>query len=114
MAIVSFINSTSSNGTHINSSVQLLKQTSKLIYVFRYSRPITSLSDCRLKVTEEFIWLVPGLEKKIVQLKAAGVNTVKMIISPKFLGGHGEYASYVEGNMHNSFEQVPLWVRCTF
>lgn len=36
------------DGTYLNSSIQLLKQTSKIIKVFRDQRPVISMSDPRL------------------------------------------------------------------
>ena len=46
-----------SDGTHLNSSVQLLKHPSRIISVFPDTHPVKSLSDCRLKVLKDsFDW----------------------------------------------------------
>jgi len=50
---------------------------------FCVSRPVTSLSDCRLKVLKDSFEWFQDWKKEIVQLIAAGVNTVKMLMSPK-------------------------------
>ena len=53
--------------------------------MFRDSHPVTPLSDCRLKVLKDSFDWFPDWKKEIVQLNAAGINTVKMLISPKYL-----------------------------
>lgn len=45
------------DGTYLNSSIQLLKQTSKIIKVFRDQRPVISMSDPRLDILKSvFDW----------------------------------------------------------
>jgi hypothetical protein len=53
--------------------------------VFPDSHSVTSLSDCRLKVLKDSFHWFQDWKKEMVQLKAAGVNTAQMLISPKYL-----------------------------
>lgn len=55
--------------------------------MFRDSRPVTSLSDCRFKILKDAFEWFQDWEKEIAELKAAGVNTEKKLISPKCLEG---------------------------
>lgn len=73
------------DGSHLNSSIQLLKHTSRIISVFRDSRPVTSLSDCRFQILQDAFDWFQDWKKEIAQLKTTGVNTVKKLISPKCL-----------------------------
>ena len=52
--------------------------------MFPDSHSVTSLSDCRLKVLKDSFHWFQDWKKEMVQLKAAGVNTAKMLISPKY------------------------------
>ena len=72
-------------GAYLNSSIQLLKQTSKLIKFFRDQRPVTSLSDQRLDILKSVFDWFQEWKQEIAKLKSAGVNTSKMMISYKCL-----------------------------
>jgi hypothetical protein len=73
------------DSSHLISSIQLLKHTSRIISVFRDSRPVTSLSDCRIKILKDAFDWFQDWKKEIAQLKTTGVNTAKKLISPKCL-----------------------------
>lgn len=73
------------DGAYLNSTVQLLKQTSKIIKVFRDNRPMTSLSDQRLGILKSAFDWFQEWKQEISTLKSTGVNTSKMMISYKCL-----------------------------
>lgn len=72
-------------GAYLNSTIQLLKHTSKLIKFFRDQRPVTSLSDQRLNILKSVFDWFQEWKQEITKLKSAGVNTSKMMISYKCL-----------------------------
>ena len=102
------------DGSHLNSSIQLLKHTSRIISVFRDSRPVTSLSDCRIKILKDAFDWFQGWKKEIAQLKTTGVNTAKKLISPKCLEDIENMLLTFKEILGYTFEQVPPWVCCTF
>ena len=102
------------DGSHLNSSIQLLKHTSRIISVFRDLRPVTSLSDCRIKILKDAFDWFQDWKKEIAQLKTTGVNTAKKLISPKCLEDIENMLLTFKEILGYTFEQVPPWVCCTF
>jgi hypothetical protein len=73
------------DGQHLNSSIQLLKQTSKIISVFRDRRPITSMDDSRFGILQSAFTWFQEWKSEVAQLKANGINTSKQLLSHKCL-----------------------------
>jgi hypothetical protein len=78
--MLQYKNSLEESGTHLESSIELLSNTSKLIRTFRDSRPLTDALDGRLQVNDEVIEFFKRWENSVLQDKQKS-NKEKCLIS---------------------------------
>jgi hypothetical protein len=67
--MLQYKNSLGESGTHLESSIELLSNTSKLIRNFRDFRPLTDASDERLQVNDEVLEFFKQWENSVLQDK---------------------------------------------